>query len=89
VEEVFGRAAYFIFVNLETMEIEAYQNPAKDQAQGAGIQSAQLMAEKGVTALFTGQVGPNARRVLESAGIQVRLVRNGTIKDILNSLREN
>lgn len=89
VEEVFGRAAYFIFVNPETMEIEVYQNPAKDQAHGAGIQSAQLMAEKGVTALFTGQIGPNARRVVEAAGIQIRLVGGGTVKDIVNGLREN
>jgi len=89
VEEVFGRAPYFLFVNPETMEIEAYQNSAKDQAHAAGIQSAQLMAEKGVTALFTGQVGPNARRVLETAGIHIVLVSGGTVKDIVNRLRES
>jgi predicted Fe-Mo cluster-binding NifX family protein len=88
VEEVFGRAAYFIFADLETMAIEAYQNSARDQVQGAGIQSAQLVAEKGARALVAGQVGPNARRVLEAAGIRIIQVGPGTVREILNILKK-
>jgi predicted Fe-Mo cluster-binding NifX family protein len=89
VEDVFGRAAYFIFVDPENMELEVYKNPAVEEAHGAGIQSAQLMAEKGVTAVLTGQIGPNARRVLESAGIRIVIVNGGTIREAIASLRGN
>ncbi|MDW3229958.1 MAG: NifB/NifX family molybdenum-iron cluster-binding protein [Acidobacteriota bacterium] len=90
VEDVFGRAAYFIFVEPETMEFEAYKNPAVEEAHGVGIQSAQLMAEKGVKAvLIGGQVGPNARRVLEAAGIHVIIVNGGTVKEVIEGLKRN
>jgi predicted Fe-Mo cluster-binding NifX family protein len=89
VEDVFGRASYFLFVEPETMEFEVYKNPAVEEAHGAGIQSAQLMAEKGVTAVLTSQIGPNARRVLESAGIRIILVSGGTVQEAINSLRGN
>lgn len=89
IEDVFGRAKYFLFVDPETMEIEAYQNPAGELAHGAGIQSAQLLIDKGVKILFTGQVGPNARQVLEAAGVRIIIARGQTIKDILNNLKKN
>lgn len=90
VEDVFGRAPYFIFVEPETMEFEAYKNPAVEEAHGVGIQSAQLMAEKGVKAvLIGGQVGPNARRVLEAAEIHVIIVNGGTVKEAIESLKGN
>lgn len=90
-EEAFGRAPYFIFVDPKTLKFEAYNNEAVNLAHGAGIQSAQLMAEKGVTVLFTGQVGPNARRVLDSAGIQIIELGQDKrkIREIIDSLKSS
>jgi len=48
------------------------------------------MAEKGVKAvLMGGQVGPNARRVLEAAGIHIIIVNGGTVKEAIESLKGN
>ncbi|MGB9765748.1 MAG: NifB/NifX family molybdenum-iron cluster-binding protein [Candidatus Saccharicenans sp.] len=90
-EEAFGRAPYFIFIDPKTLKFEAYNNEAVNLAHGAGIQSGQLMAEKGVTVLFTGQVGPNARRVLEAAGIQIIELgqEKRKIREIINSLKSS
>ena len=38
---------------------------------GAGVQTAQFLADRGVKAVITGNVGPNAIRVLNAAGISV------------------
>ncbi len=67
----FGRARYFIIIDTDTMEFEAISNDSAETAHGAGIQSAQLMNSKGVSAVITGHVGPNAYQALTAAGTQI------------------
>lgn len=71
VDPSFGRAAYFILVDPKTLSFKSFENPHARAGHGAGIQSAQFVAGQGVAAVLTGQVGPNARQVLDSAGIRV------------------
>lgn len=71
VDARFGRAQYFIIIDTATMEFEAVSNESTDAMHGAGIQSGQLMSSKGVSAVITGQVGPNAHQTLTAAGIQI------------------
>jgi len=67
------------------MQIEAVENPYKDAAQGAGIQTAQLLADKGVSVLLTGHVGPKAAGVLKSAGIQAVNGVSGKVKEVIQN----
>jgi predicted Fe-Mo cluster-binding NifX family protein len=83
----FGRAQYFLLFDPETSEIEAIENPNRDVAQGAGIQTAQLILNKNVRVIVTGQVGPNARRILESGHVHVIEGSAGKIGDILQKLK--
>lgn len=83
----FGRARYFLILDPETLEFEAFENPYKEAAQGAGIQSAQFVTDKVVTTILTGQVGPNAQRVLQSAGIKVVTSAGGTVREALSLLK--
>jgi len=71
VEPRFGRAPYYLFIDPETMEFEAIQNPNVAAGGGAGIQSAQLMSEHGAKYVLTGNCGPNAFQVFGAAGIKV------------------
>ena len=48
VEARFGRCAYFLIIDTESMQFETMENPNIALGGGAGIQSAQLMSEKGV-----------------------------------------
>ncbi|MCK5535127.1 NifB/NifX family molybdenum-iron cluster-binding protein, partial [bacterium] len=45
VDSRFGRCRYFIVVDSDTLEFEAIQNPNTETTGGAGILSAQLIAE--------------------------------------------
>ena len=54
---------------------------------GAGIQAAQDVAEKGVVAVITGSVGPNAYQVLSSAGIRVYVGALGTVKEAVERFK--
>ena len=65
----FGRGAYFLIVDPDTMEWYAVQNPALSASGGAGIQAAQYMIDQKCDAVISGEFGPNAYHVLNAAGI--------------------
>jgi predicted Fe-Mo cluster-binding NifX family protein len=67
----FGRCQYLIIVDTESTQHEAIQNPAMNAGGGAGIQAAQLVANKGVEVVLTGNVGPNAYHTLSTADIKI------------------
>ena len=80
VETRFGRCAYFLIIDPDTMEFEALANPNITLGGGAGIQSAQLMADKGVSVVLTGNCGPNAFQTFGAAGIQVITAVSGQVR---------
>lgn len=71
----FGRARFFLLVDTETGRFTAHDNTPNLQArQGAGIQSAQVVARLGAQTVITGSVGPKAFRALQEAGVQIALI---------------
>jgi predicted Fe-Mo cluster-binding NifX family protein len=71
VESRFGRCAYFLIIDPDSLDFEPMENPNIMLGGGAGIQSAQLMANKRVSVVLTGNCGPNAFQTFGAAGIQV------------------
>jgi predicted Fe-Mo cluster-binding NifX family protein len=83
----FGRARYFLILDPETSHVEVLENPNQETLQGAGIQTAQMILNHDVRSIVTGRCGPNARRVLDSAGISVIEGVSGKIEDIIEKIR--
>ena len=83
VEARFGRCPYFLIVNPATLEFEAIANSNADLGGGAGIQSAQLIAEKGASVLLTGSCGPNALQIFEKAGVRVVTAVSGSVSQVV------
>ena len=67
----FGRCAYFVIVDTDDMNFEAFDNDNIALGGGAGIQSAQFVASKGANVVLTGNCGPNAVQTLSAAGVEV------------------
>jgi predicted Fe-Mo cluster-binding NifX family protein len=87
VEPRFGRCQYFVIVDPQSMEFEGLENSGAMAAGGAGISTAQMIADKGVEVVLTGNCGPNAYRTLSAAGVQVVTGVSGRIRDAVEAYR--
>lgn len=87
VDPRFGRCQYFIIADVETNKFEGIDNTSATSAGGAGISAAQMIVEKGVEAVLTGNCGPNAHQVLSSAGIKIVTGVSGKIKDVIEEYK--
>lgn len=87
VDPRFGRAPYFIFIDTQTMQSEAIENPHVNAMGGAGIQTAQLIANKGVEVVLTGSCGPNAFQTLQAAGVKLVTGVAGTVEEAAKKFR--
>lgn len=86
----FGRAAYIIIVDTETLDYEAVDNANNVNAfKGAGIQAAATIADKGAEVLLTGFCGPNAFQALNAAGVKVANDQAGPIKSVIEKFKES
>lgn len=76
-----------VAVDTETGEVTAHDNKVdSDAAHGAGVRAAQTAIRIGAQAVITGNIGPNAFRPLQAAGIQVYLTYAGTMEGIIARL---
>jgi len=84
----FGRARWLVVVYTETGKSEVHDNAVNLNAvQGAGIQTRQNVANLGVDAVITGNIGPNAFRTLDAAGVRIFLAEKQTVEEAIGALR--
>lgn len=82
----FGRASYYLSIDLESMTWEALPNQARTAPGGAGVQAAQFVAEHGASAVISGAFGPNAFRALDAAEVEMYLAgAAATAKEAVDS----
>lgn len=87
VDSRFGRCAYFIIIDTETMDFESIENPNIHAVGGVGIRSAQFVSNKAVNTVITGNCGPNAFHTLKSANIDVITGAKGKVKNIVEQYK--
>ena len=87
VEPRFGRCPYFLIIDPDSLSFESVENPNAALGGGAGIQSAQLIAEKDAEVVLTGNCGPNAYQTLSAAGIGVVIGCSGTVRQVVEQFK--
>jgi predicted Fe-Mo cluster-binding NifX family protein len=89
VDPRFGRCAYFIIADPETLDFEAVSNEAAMTSGGAGIRAAQTVTSKSIEAVLTGSVGPNAFPALKDAGVRILAGVSGTVRSAIENYNKN
>lgn len=77
----FGRSPYFVIIDTEAGTTESLTNDNVAASGGAGIQTAQLLADQGVQVVITGRVGPKAAQVLSQGEIEIYETNAGTVRE--------
>lgn len=88
VDSRFGRAKYFILYDTESGKWEAIDNVQNLNAiQGAGIQAAENVVNKGAEYVLTGHCGPKAFRTLSANGIKIIIGVEGAVSDAVERFK--
>lgn len=86
----FGRAHVIISYDTDSKTFKVNTNEVNlNAAQGAGIQTAQFVAELNTDILITGNLGPKAFKVLDAAGIKAYTSKASNIQEAIDLLAEN
>ena len=84
----FGRAKCLVVIDTETSDFQVHDNTVNLNAvQGAGIQTGQNIANLNVEAVITGNVGPNAFKTLNAAGVKIFLAEKQTVAEAVESFK--
>lgn len=87
VDSRFGRCPYYIIYDTESDDYRHAINKSSQATGGAGIQAAQMISDMKVESVITGNIGPNAFRVLSAASIKIYSGATGSIKDAIEKFK--
>jgi len=84
VDPRFGRGAYLLVVDPNTLEWQAHPNPGVSAPGGAGIKAAQFVVEQKVDAVISGDFGPHAFDALNASNVPMYVL--GATRTVRNAI---
>jgi predicted Fe-Mo cluster-binding NifX family protein len=84
----FGRCAFFVIYDTENGSTEFIPNQNKENVEGAGPASVQLVASRGVKKVVSGEFGAKVKSIFDSLQIQLVVLNDSekTISEIIKLL---
>lgn len=78
----FGRARYFIVIQLEGGKITVLSNEGNEKSsRGVGVRNFQRVIDAGAEMIITGRVGEKVMSMMSTSGIRTFLVNGGTVRE--------
>ncbi|HKM09161.1 MAG TPA: NifB/NifX family molybdenum-iron cluster-binding protein [Candidatus Methanomethylophilaceae archaeon] len=87
VSDDFGRAPYFLIVDMDTLDFVVVENEHKDAASGAGMLVADAIVNLGVDAIIVGGIGTHGIQILSDAGITISSDEDGTVEESIANFK--
>lgn len=84
----FGRCSYFVIYDTETDATEYIPNMNKENIEGCGPASVQLVSSRGVKKIVSGEFGAKVKAITDSFQIQLIVFKDQekTISEIIKML---
>jgi predicted Fe-Mo cluster-binding NifX family protein len=84
----FGRCSFFVVFDTESQSTEFIPNPNKENVEGSGAASVQLIASRGVKKVVSGEFGAKVKSIFDSLQIQLVVLNDPEkkINDIIELL---
>ena len=86
VSSISGRAPYYLIYENGKL-VETVKNPFVTGG-GAGFSVAQMLSNKGVEIVIAEEFGPNMRNMLNSKGIDMKIISNKNVKDAVGEMED-
>ncbi|MDG5799889.1 NifB/NifX family molybdenum-iron cluster-binding protein [Marinilabiliaceae bacterium ANBcel2] len=83
----FGRAEWFCFYDSEKDMVSFQKNEFSNVSNGAGVRVAELMVEKGVKKIISGDFGPKAKEILKKFSIQMVVADKKRVEEIIELIK--
>ena len=87
IESRFSRTPFFVIVDTETGDFEAFKNPGASARDAACVGAVKFLVDREVKAVITGNVGHNAFVTIQDTRIRVYLGATGTVLEALENFR--
>ncbi|CAH2212271.1 NifB/NifX family molybdenum-iron cluster-binding protein [Tepidibacter aestuarii] len=84
----FGRCEWFQIYNQEKELIKAVKNEGQISGSGAGVAAAQQIIDEGIDVVITGNLGPNAFKILKKANIKAYKCSDISVEEAVNMLNK-
>ncbi len=86
----FGKCEYVAVYQVPSGKFSIFKNPFKD-SENSGIRLVELLKEKGVSTIITGEVGPNVSELLKEEKIQLVLLNKEKVRidEIFDRLKQS
>lgn len=83
VDRRFGRAAWFIIFDMETMAFSAFKNDCASVEEEAGISAARAVIGAGVQSVLTDNCGAKAAQILSDARVRLFTGVTGMVSEAI------
>ncbi len=90
IDDRFGRAEYFVIIDLDTLEEETIENISKNESSGAGGNTVRALFNKKVDAIISPELGPKAVTAVQA--FEIKVYKKGDfkiVKDVLKAFQNN
>lgn len=71
IDSRFGRCSFFVIYDTESQATEFIPNPNKDNIEGAGPASVQLIAARNVKKVVSGEFGAKVKTIFDQLKVQL------------------
>ncbi|MFX1511593.1 MAG: NifB/NifX family molybdenum-iron cluster-binding protein [Promethearchaeota archaeon] len=87
IHSTFGMAPYFLIFDSISESKTSIQNPMQASGVSTGVEVAQILVDYRIQEVVAGTFRDRVRKVFSNAGVHMRVVKDSTVENVIQSYR--